>query len=89
VIYLQTPVDLLRARVEKRNIGYEQKISTEYLERIAESYSSYFHNDHNSNVLIVNNESLDILKDKSALNMLIERILSISSIREYFNPRLT
>ena len=89
VIYLQTPVDLLRARVEKRNIGYEQKISTEYLERIAESYSTYFHNDHNSNVLIVNNESLDILKDKSALNMLIERILSISSIREYFNPRLT
>lgn len=89
VIYLQTPVDLLRARVEKRNIGYEQKISTEYLERIAESYSSYFHNDHNSNVLIVNNESLDILKDKSALNMLIERILSISSIREYFNSRLT
>ena len=74
---------------EKRNIGYEQKISTEYLERIAESYSSYFHNDHNSNVLIVNNESLDILKDKSSLNMLIERILSISSIREYFNPRLT
>lgn len=89
VIYLQTPVDLLRQRVEKRNIGYEQRISTEYLERIAESYSSYFHNDHNSNVLIVNNQNLDILKDKSSLNMLIERILSISSIREYFNPRLT
>ena len=89
VIYLQTPVDLLRQRVEKRNIGYEQKISTEYLERIAESYSSYFHNDHNSNVLIVNNQNLDLLKDKSSLNMLTERIFSISSIREYFNPKLT
>ena len=89
VIYLQTPVDLLRQRVEKRNIRYEQRISTEYLERIAESYSSYFHNNHNSNVLIVNNQNLDLLKDKSSLNMLIERILTISSIREYFNPRLT
>jgi len=89
VIYLQTPVDLLRQRVEKRNIGYEQRISTEYLERIAESYSSYFHNDHNSNVLIVNNQNLDLLKDKSSLNMLTERIFSISSIREYFNPKLT
>ena len=88
VIYLQTPVDLLRQRVEKRNIGYEQRISTEYLERIAESYSSYFHNDHNSNVLIVNNQNLDLLKDKSSLNMLTERIFSISSIREYFNPKL-
>ncbi len=89
VIYLQTPVDLLRQRVEKRNIRYEQRISTEYLERIAESYSSYFHNNHNSNVLIVNNQNLDLLKDKSSLNMLVERILTISSIREYFNPRLT
>ena len=88
VIYLQTPVDLLRYRVEKRNIKYEQRITTEYLEKIAESYSNYFHNDHNSNVLIVNNQDLDILEDKSALNMLIERIEQISSIREYFNPRL-
>ena len=88
VIYLQTPVDLLRQRVEKRNIGYEQKITTEYLERIAESYSNYFHNDHKSNLLIVNNQDLDILENKSALDMLIDRIDQISSIREYFNPRL-
>ena len=88
VIYLQTPVDLLRKRVEKRNIKYEQKISTEYLEKIAESYSNYFHNEHKSNVLIVNNENIDLLKDKSALNMMIERIEEISSVREYFNPKV-
>ena len=88
VIYLQTPVELLRQRVQKRNINYEQRITREYLERIAESYSSYFHNDHDSNVLIVNNENIDLLEDKSALTMLIERINQISSIREYFNPSL-
>lgn len=88
VIYLQTPVELLRQRVLKRNINYEQRITREYLERIAESYSSYFHNNHNSNVLIVNNENIDLLEDKSALSMLIERINQISSIREYFNPSL-
>ena len=88
VIYLQTPVELLRQRVQKRNINYEQRITREYLERIAESYSSYFHNDHDSNVLIVNNENIDLLEDKSALTMLIERINKISSIREYFNPSL-
>ena len=88
VIYLQTPVELLRQRVQKRNINYEQRITREYLERIAESYSSYFHNNHDSNVLIVNNENIDLLEDKSALTMLIERINQISSIREYFNPSL-
>ena len=88
VIYLQTHVELLRQRVQKRNINYEQRITREYLERIAESYSSYFHNDHDSNVLIVNNENIDLLEDKSALTMLIERINQISSIREYFNPSL-
>jgi len=89
VIYLQTPVDLLRKRVEKRNIAYEQRISTEYLEKIAESYSNYFHNNHQSRVLIINNEDIDLLEDKSALNILVERIYQINSIREYFNPKLT
>ncbi|MBL6685422.1 MAG: deoxynucleoside kinase [Methylophilaceae bacterium] len=88
VIYLQTPVELLRQRVQKRNINYEQRITREYLEKIAESYSSYFHNNHDSNVLIVNNENIDLLEDKSALNILIDRINQISSIREYFNPSL-
>ena len=88
VIYLQTPVDLLRRRVEKRNISYEQKISTEYLEKIAESYSNYFHNNHQSRVLIINNENIDLLEDKSALNILIERINQINSVREFFNPIL-
>ena len=88
VIYLQTPVDLLRKRVEKRNISYEQKISTEYLEKIAESYSNYFHNNHQSRVLIINNENIDLLEDKSALNILIERINQINSVREFFNPIL-
>ena len=88
VIYLQTPVDLLRKRVEKRNINYEQKISTEYLEKIAASYSNYFHNQHKSNVLIVNNENIDLLEDSSALNMMVDRIMGITSIREYFNPQL-
>ena len=88
VIYLQTPVDLLRKRVEKRNIPYEQKISTEYLEKIAESYSNYFHNHHQTRVLIINNENLDLLEDSSALNILAERIHQINSIREFFNPKL-
>lgn len=88
VIYLQTPVELLKQRVQKRNINYEQTITREYLERIAESYSNYFHNNHDSNVLIVNNENLDLLENEMALDMLIERINVMSSVKEYFYPKL-
>ena len=86
IIYLQTPVDELAERIEERNISYEQEIPREYIERLADAYSEFFHSYDASPVLIVNNEKLNITKDETALNLLIERIGQIQSSREYFNP---
>jgi deoxyguanosine kinase len=86
VIYLQTPVDELAERIEERNVSYEQEIPREYIERLADAYSEFFHTYDASPVLIVNNEKLNIIKDESALDLLVERIGQIKSSREYFNP---
>ena len=86
IIYLQTPVDELAERIEERNISYEQEIPHEYIERLADAYSEFFHSYDASPVLIVNNEKLNITKDETALNLLIDRIGQIKSSREYFNP---
>jgi deoxyguanosine kinase len=86
IVYLQTPVNELVERIEERNISYEQEIPHEYVERLADAYSEYFHTYDASPVLIVNNEKLNIIKDASALDLLIERIGQIKSSREYFNP---
>ena len=86
VIYLQTPVDELAERIEERNVSYEQEIPREYIERLADAYSEFFHTYDASPVLIVNNEKLNIIKDEAALNLLIDRITQIKSSREYFNP---
>ena len=86
IVYLQTPVDALVERIEERNISYEQEIPHEYVERLAEAYSEFFHKYDATRVLIVNNEKLNIIKDESALDLLIERIGKIKSSREYFNP---
>ena len=86
VIYLQTPVDELAERIEERNVSYEQEIPREYIERLADAYSEFFHTYDASRVLIVNNEKLNIIKDEAALNLLIDRISQIKSSREYFNP---
>jgi deoxyadenosine/deoxycytidine kinase len=86
VIYLQTPIDELAERIEERNISYEQEIPREYIERLADTYSEFFHSYDTSPVLIVNNEKLNVIKDESALSLLMDRIMQIKSSREYFNP---
>lgn len=86
VIYLQTPIDALMERIEDRSVSYEQDIPREYIERLANAYSEFFHNYDASPVLIVNNEKLNILKNESALELLLNRISQIKGQREFFNP---
>jgi len=86
VIYLQTPIDALMERIEERSVSYEQDIPREYIERLANAYSEFFHNYNASPVLIVNNEKLNILKNNDAFELLINRIEQIKGQREFFNP---
>jgi deoxyguanosine kinase len=86
VIYLQTPVDALLERIGQRNISYEQEIPKEYLMRLSDAYSEFFHQYDASPLLIVNNEKLNIAADDASLDVLIERALQIRSRREFFNP---
>ncbi len=86
VIYLQTPTDALMERIEDRSISYEQEISREYIDRLANAYSAFFHSYDASPILIVNNEKLNILKNQSAFDLLLSRIDQIKGQREFFNP---
>jgi deoxyadenosine/deoxycytidine kinase len=86
VIYLQTPVDALLARVEQRNISYEQDIPRDYLARLSDAYSEFFHSYDSSPLLIVNNEKINITNSEEALDLLVDRIMQVQSRREFFNP---
>jgi deoxyguanosine kinase len=86
VIYLQTPVDALSERIAERSIKYESDIPNEYIQRLSNAYSEFFHSYDAAPVLIVNNEKLNIIKDESALNLLVDRIDQFTGRREYFNP---
>lgn len=88
IIYLQTPVESLINRITKRGITYERAITRSYLERLATSYSNFFHQYEGSPILIVNNEHLDIGASDDALQYLIDRIAKIRGRREYFYPNL-
>ncbi|MCH9798540.1 MAG: deoxynucleoside kinase [Betaproteobacteria bacterium] len=86
VIYLQTPLSSLTDRIAERNIDYESNMPPQYIERLSNAYSEYFHSYDAAPVLIVNNEKLNIIKDEAAFNLLVERIDQFQGRREYFNP---
>lgn len=86
VIYLQASTHTLLQRVQQRGIRSEQYINAEYLERINETYSRFFHFYDESPLLIINAEQIDIVNDDNAFNSLINYILSIQNGRHYFNP---
>ena len=86
VIYLQAPVHILRDRISQRGINYEQQIESSYLERLNETYVSFFHHYTNAPLLIVNTEDCDFVNNSKDYDMLLDQINSKPRGRSYFNP---
>ena len=85
VIYLQAPVMTLIDRVHKRGVGFERKISEQYLARLADAYSRYFYSYEEAPLLIVNSERLNFVDNAEHLQLLIGRVGSMRGRREFFN----
>ena len=85
VIYLQASIDTLLARVRKRGNPIERDIGEDYLRRLSEAYTSYFHAYTDSALLIVNSDRLNFVDNPEHLGMLVERIEQMRGGREFFN----
>lgn len=86
VIYLQAPVEILRARIRARGIAHEQIMDQAYLEKVVDAYARLFHYYDAAPLLIVNASSIDPLHNEEDYAALLERIDGISSGRHFFNP---
>jgi len=86
VIYLQAPVEVLRARIARRGIPYEQQMPAGYLERLAEAYAEFFYYYDAAPVLIVNAERIDLARSEEDLELLLAQIARVRRGRHYFNP---
>jgi deoxyguanosine kinase len=87
VIYLQAPTHVLLNRIQKRGIPAEQTIEAEYLDRLNESYTEFFHYYNRSPLLIVNTTDIDLVNHDGDYQQLIERILASPQGVHYFNPK--
>ena len=85
VIYLQAKPETLIARVRKRGIDMERKISDAYLTQLAERYSRFFYNYDAAPVMVVNSENLNFVDRDDDFRLLVERIEAMRGQRGYFN----
>jgi len=85
VVYLQAQPDTLIERVRRRRVDFERPISEEYLALLAESYTRFFYNYAGAPVLIVNSENMNFVDREADLDLLLHRIATMRSRREFFN----
>lgn len=85
VISLQAPPELLLARIAQRGIGMEEAISSDYLERLSESYSHFFYHYEEAPVLTVNTEHLDPAHNDADLQVLLQHIQEMRGKRAFLN----
>lgn len=89
VIYLQAPTQILLQRIQKRGIAAEQTIEADYLSRLNDAYTSFFHYYDRSPLLIVNSTDLDLVGHDEDYQQLVNQIMTAPQGTHYFNPKPT
>jgi deoxyadenosine/deoxycytidine kinase len=89
VIYLQAPETVLAERIRSRGIAAEQHIGGDYLGALIEAYARFFHFYDAAPVLIVNATEVDLASNDAHYRELVERIVKMNGVRQYFNPHPT
>lgn len=85
VIYLQAPVDALQERVNRRGVDFERGMDAGYLQRLANSYSEFFHRYDAAPLLIVNTSHLNFAESEADFELLLERMDKMRGPREFFS----
>ena len=86
VVYLHAPTPVLFDRIRKRNRRMEASIGKEYLNKLVDAYTQFFHYYNASPLLIVNTADFDFISNPAHFSELIERINATRSGRHFFNP---
>ena len=85
VIYLQAAPHTLIERVQRRAASYERNITDEYLARLSDTYTRYFHQYETAPLLIVNSDNLNFVDSTDDFDLLLQRIAAMRGPREFFS----
>lgn len=80
VIYLHAPVDVLMQRVRKRNRHEEANLTEEYLHQVSQSYEGYFSHYRETQLVVVDADSHDLVGSRDDYNALLEALATPQSL---------
>ena len=86
VIYLQAKPEMLKKRIEKKNVPFESRISEEYLEAVVNAYEHFFFRYRSSNLLVVETSEIDFVDRNEDLKQLLQRLTQPVRGTQYFLP---
>jgi len=85
VIYLQAPVETLVSRVRRRGGAFERGIGEEYLGRLSQAYTRFFHDYTGAPLLMINSANLNFVDRPADFALLLQRINEMRGPREFFS----
>lgn len=75
-VYLHLKPERLLENIEKRGRNYEKLITREYLQKIQDSYFSFFRQDASNKYLVIDMNNADFVADERQFNKLTDMIFS-------------
>lgn len=85
IIYLQASPEILIERIKRRNHAFEKAISEDYLWKLTNSYTQFFHQYKKAPVMIVNSDNLNFANNTRDFNLLLQQISQMRGATEYFS----
>jgi deoxyadenosine/deoxycytidine kinase len=86
VIYLQAKPEMLKKRIEKKNVTFESRISEEYLKAVVNAYEHFFFRYRSSNLLVIETSEIDFVDRNEDLKQLLNRLTQPVHGTQYFLP---
>jgi deoxyadenosine/deoxycytidine kinase len=84
VVFLTASIDVLLARIKKRNVTYERNFDAEYLTAVAEAYNHYFFHYNKTPLLVIKTDKLDFVENSAHLEEIFNQISEMRQGTRYF-----
>jgi len=82
VIYLQADPEFLYKRIKNRDRSFEREIEYEYIERLCDSYNTFFFHYNACSLLIVDIRGFDFVSNKKDVDLLYNEIINLRESRK-------
>ena len=84
VVFLTASVEVLTARIKKRNVTYERNFDAEYLTSVVEAYNHYFFHYNRTPLLVIKTDRLDFVENSTHLDEIFTQIDEMRQGTRYF-----